>query len=197
MPLFRTPVAVALVALLLAAFPALAEPPKSDADVLKWLDEHIATVRPTAAEKHFDENGWSTQILAAEKLAKQHQRPVLLFTYEATSPWAAAEAGPLPCERVRGSDFLFPDGSIGPNGLAVTEQIAVVRVIRQGGAVADNQQLAPGARHGHIHAPHVRKKADLAIRVGTHQRNDHRLLLPSLKAVHAVDFESGLAEPLT
>jgi len=62
-------------ALLLPALPALAEPPKSDADVPKWLDEHIAAVLPTAAEKHFDEIGWFTQILAAEKLAKQHSRP--------------------------------------------------------------------------------------------------------------------------
>jgi len=71
-----------VVALLLAALPALAEPSKSDADVHKWLDEHIAAVQPTAAEKHFDEIGWSTQILAAEALAKQHSRPVFLFTHK-------------------------------------------------------------------------------------------------------------------
>ena len=82
MPLLRPPPILALLALLLAALPVFAEPPKSDADVPKWLDEHIAPVLPTAAEKHFDEIGWSTQILVAEALAKQHHRPVFLFTHK-------------------------------------------------------------------------------------------------------------------
>jgi hypothetical protein len=82
MSLFRPLLILALAALLLAALPALAEPPKSDTDVPKWLDEHIAAVLPTAAEKHFDEIGWFTHILAAEAMAKQHSRPVFLFTHK-------------------------------------------------------------------------------------------------------------------
>jgi hypothetical protein len=82
MPLLRPPPILSLAALPLATLPVLAEPPKSDADVPNWLDEHIAAFLPTAAEKHFDQIGRSTQILVAEALAKQHQRRVFLFTHK-------------------------------------------------------------------------------------------------------------------
>ena len=42
----------------------------------------VAAWGPTAAERRFDEIGWSTEIRAALALAKEHRRPVFLFTHD-------------------------------------------------------------------------------------------------------------------
>ena len=57
-------------------------------------------------------------------------------------------------------------------GQSVRHILRVINRILEGrvfvGAVADDQQLATSTRHGDIHASYVRKKADLAFRIGTH-----------------------------
>jgi hypothetical protein len=63
------------------AVPASAQPqPKPD--FVTRTDACISAWSPTAAERRFDEIGWSTEIRAALALAKEHQRPVFLFTHD-------------------------------------------------------------------------------------------------------------------
>jgi hypothetical protein len=48
--------------------------------VAQWVRNHIKALQPTPEEKRFDEIGWSKSIVEAEKLARQYNRPVFLFT---------------------------------------------------------------------------------------------------------------------
>jgi hypothetical protein len=70
-----------MMAALLAAGVSIAahKPPERDAD---WVDQRVKEWQPTAEEKRFDEIGWAKDIRAAEKLAKEHNRPVFLFTHD-------------------------------------------------------------------------------------------------------------------
>ena len=79
----------------------------------------------------------------------------------------------------------------------MTQQVAVERMSRKGGAVADDEQFATSTRHGDIHAPHVRQEADLAFAVRADQRQDHGFLFAALETVDAVDLEAGDREPFT
>jgi len=54
----------------------------ADADLAGWVDQRIAAWQPTKAERRFDDIGWLTDIRQAERLAKQHNRPVFLFTHD-------------------------------------------------------------------------------------------------------------------
>jgi hypothetical protein len=47
-----------------------------------WVDQRVKEWQPTAEEKRFDEIGWAKDIRAAEKLAKENNRPVFLFTHD-------------------------------------------------------------------------------------------------------------------
>jgi len=64
------------VALLFAAHVAGAEP-GFDA-----VQNRVAELQPRAEEKRFDEIGWAKDIREALRLAKQHNRPVFLFTHD-------------------------------------------------------------------------------------------------------------------
>ena len=44
------------------------------------VDKRIQEILPTAKEKHFEEIGWASGIRDAERLAKEHGRPVFLFS---------------------------------------------------------------------------------------------------------------------
>ena len=70
-----------LLAGLLVAGVAIAadKPAERDAD---WIDQRVKEWRPTAEEKRFDEIGWAADIRTAEKLAKENNRPVFLFTHD-------------------------------------------------------------------------------------------------------------------
>jgi len=46
------------------------------------VEEKVQQALPTKAEKRFDEIGWAADIRAAERLARQHHRPILLFTHD-------------------------------------------------------------------------------------------------------------------
>jgi len=45
-------------------------------------EDQVTNYSLRAREKRFDEIGWAPSILAAEALAKQHNRAVFLFTYD-------------------------------------------------------------------------------------------------------------------
>jgi hypothetical protein len=54
----------------------------SFAELKETVDRRVADWQPTADEKRFDQIGWCTSLLEAEKLAREHQRPVFLFTHD-------------------------------------------------------------------------------------------------------------------
>jgi hypothetical protein len=51
-------------------------------DELAWVKTRVAELQPTAKEKRFDEIGWAKDIREAKRLAKEHNRPVFLFTHD-------------------------------------------------------------------------------------------------------------------
>lgn len=77
--------ALGLAACLLAggviSLPA-AEKEPADADLKVWADGKVAQWRPTAAERRFDEIGWSESLTAARQLSSESGRPVFLFTLD-------------------------------------------------------------------------------------------------------------------
>jgi hypothetical protein len=65
----------------LATALAAAEEKATERDAA-WVDRRVREWQPTAAEKRFDEIGWARDIREAERLAKEHGRPVFLFTHD-------------------------------------------------------------------------------------------------------------------
>jgi hypothetical protein len=47
-----------------------------------WVDQRVKDYQPTAEEKRFDEIGWAKDIREAERLAKENNRPIMLFTHD-------------------------------------------------------------------------------------------------------------------
>ena len=72
-----------LLLLLSLAAPAAwaVEKPVADAELARWIDQPVEE-RPPAADKRFDEIGWAHDIRTALALAKEHDRPVFLFTHD-------------------------------------------------------------------------------------------------------------------
>jgi hypothetical protein len=70
--------AVCVVGLLTAAD----KKPVADADLPKWVDERVKERQPTDAERRMDEIAWVKDIREAERLAKENNRPVFLFTHD-------------------------------------------------------------------------------------------------------------------
>ena len=46
------------------------------------VQQRVAELQPRTEEKRFDEIGWAKDIRDALRLAKQHHRPVFLFTHD-------------------------------------------------------------------------------------------------------------------
>jgi hypothetical protein len=46
------------------------------------VQNRVGELQPRAEEKRFDEIGWARDIREALRLAKQHNRPVFLFTHD-------------------------------------------------------------------------------------------------------------------
>lgn len=69
-----------------AAAPGAPKRPASEApasgDVAAWVDRQVAECAPKPEERRFDQTGWLTDIRSALALAKQHNRPVFLFTHD-------------------------------------------------------------------------------------------------------------------
>ena len=47
-----------------------------------WVDGRILEIRPTAEERKFDTIAWVPSIREALKLAKENNRPLMMFTYD-------------------------------------------------------------------------------------------------------------------
>jgi hypothetical protein len=78
----------AAVALSLGLLPCRAAAPDAaagDQDRAAWVEKRIQDWQPTPEERRFDEIGWAKDIREAERLAKEHGRPVFLFTYDGAS----------------------------------------------------------------------------------------------------------------
>ena len=60
------------------------EPPADKRDTA-WVDQRVEAWQPTKAERAFDEIGWAENLREAERLGRQHGRPVFLFTYDGAS----------------------------------------------------------------------------------------------------------------
>jgi hypothetical protein len=50
--------------------------------VAEWVKNRVKTLQPTVDEKRFDEVGWAGSIVEAERLAREHNRPVFLFAHD-------------------------------------------------------------------------------------------------------------------
>jgi len=72
-----------------------------DAELVAQVEQRVKAWEPGQMERRFDEIGWSVSIREAERLAREHGRPVFLFTHDGGWPRAGAEAARLRCERVR------------------------------------------------------------------------------------------------
>jgi hypothetical protein len=46
------------------------------------VQQRVGELQPRTEEKRFDEIGWAKDIREALRLAKQHNRPVFLFTHD-------------------------------------------------------------------------------------------------------------------
>ncbi len=44
------------------------------------IEKRVQEIQPTAKERRFDDIGWVSSIRAAERLAKEKERPVFLFS---------------------------------------------------------------------------------------------------------------------
>jgi hypothetical protein len=69
-------------AALAAGFVFAEGPRKRDA---AWVDARIDAWQPKGAECAFDRIGWAGDVREALRLAKEHGRPVFLFTYDGAS----------------------------------------------------------------------------------------------------------------
>jgi hypothetical protein len=67
----------------LAALPlsTRAAPPDDD-QFADFVAQQIAAWQPTPLERRLDQIGWAADIRHALRLAREHQRPVFLFTYD-------------------------------------------------------------------------------------------------------------------
>ena len=67
-------------AVLAAAAGAQAQRPLEDPAPL--VSKRVQLWQPAAEERRFDEIGWTSDLLEARRLAKQHNRLVFLFTHD-------------------------------------------------------------------------------------------------------------------
>lgn len=78
------PLAALLIATILPPFhPAgisATDASDNNKDVPTWVRAKVDSMQPTPEDRKFDEIGWVNSIVDAEKLARQNNRPVFLFT---------------------------------------------------------------------------------------------------------------------
>ncbi len=51
-------------------------------DPAPWVSKRVQLWQPAPEERRFDEIGWASDILEARRLAKEHKRPIFLFTHD-------------------------------------------------------------------------------------------------------------------
>lgn len=78
--MFRTTQAALLTFTLILCSEALVFAIDQPRDVPAWVQARVEALRPTAEDRRFDKIGWANSIVDAQKLARQSNRPVFLFT---------------------------------------------------------------------------------------------------------------------
>ena len=68
--------------LVLSAYTAVGQTPRSDADLAAWVSRRVREWQPTRDERRFDDIAWVDGVREALRLAKTHARPVFLFTHD-------------------------------------------------------------------------------------------------------------------
>ena len=56
-----------------------------DARLVSWTQERVAAWQPSPEERAFDKIGWAKDIRDGLRLAKEHGRPLFLFTYSGST----------------------------------------------------------------------------------------------------------------
>ena len=64
---------------------AAASEPATGKRNASWVDKRVEDWQPTKAERAFDEIAWAKDLREAQRLAKEHGRPIFLFTYDGAS----------------------------------------------------------------------------------------------------------------
>jgi hypothetical protein len=54
----------------------------TDDELVKGVDKRVGDLQPAAGDRRFDEIGWARDIRTAKRLAREHNRPVFLFTHD-------------------------------------------------------------------------------------------------------------------
>jgi hypothetical protein len=62
--------------------PASAQENQDLTDPAPIVTKRVAQWQPAPEERRFDEIGWAADILEARRLAKEHNRPIFLFTHD-------------------------------------------------------------------------------------------------------------------
>ena len=72
---------------------SLAQPvPGADKDLPAWVQKRVQNWQPVADERRIDQIAWASDLRSAQKLAKEHGRPVFLFSYSGSAIRANAIA---------------------------------------------------------------------------------------------------------
>ena len=61
-------------------------------DVAALVKQRVEDWQPTKDERLLDQVGWAADLVEAQRLAKKHQRPLFLFTYNGSTTRANAIA---------------------------------------------------------------------------------------------------------
>jgi hypothetical protein len=54
----------------------------ADNEVAAWVDQRVQERQPEGGDRLFDEVGWAKDLRDALRLAREHNRPVFLFTHD-------------------------------------------------------------------------------------------------------------------
>jgi hypothetical protein len=74
--------AVLTLALTAPSVASRAEEKSELSDPSAWVTKRVQLWQPVAAERRFDDIGWTRDILEARRLSVEHNRPVFLFTHD-------------------------------------------------------------------------------------------------------------------
>ena len=66
--------------------------PLRERDLAAWVEQRVKDWQPVEKERRVDAIGWARDLPEAQRLAKEHRRPVFLFTYSGAEDRANAIA---------------------------------------------------------------------------------------------------------
>lgn len=64
----------------------------ADSDVAAVIQQRVHDWQPTKDERMLDQVGWAADLMEARRLAKEHMRPLFVFTYDGSTTRANAIA---------------------------------------------------------------------------------------------------------